>query len=89
MNSCISLQSNSGQSVSPPRDSVDTKAEVDVDDSNAPLTHCPITLEVLKHDNKTSEEIKKIFSKKLKYRYFSFSLHFHGMLVTLSPKAPN
>lgn len=35
---------------------------------------CPITLKVIENDNKTSDEIKKVFSKKLKYRY----IHVHA-----------
>lgn len=39
-----------------------------LDEDKGAVVHCPITLDVLAKDNKTSEDIKKVFAKKLKYR---------------------
>jgi hypothetical protein len=60
VNTCLSLQE------------ADPSAQLTYEDSEgeekAIVIHCPITLTVLERDNKTAEDIRKVFSKKLKYR---------------------
>lgn len=65
VNTCLSLQTQEGGWVQPSHE--DDGSLLDSSDSKA--IHCPITLNVVEHDNKTSEEIKKVFSKKTKYRH--------------------
>lgn len=63
VNTCLSLQPE-GQAQPSYEDDEESSME-----SGEPKVFCPITLNVVEHDNKTAEEIKKVFAKKNKYRH--------------------